>query len=322
LKFLTLLKQKLSSQIIKLIISLCLLYFAFSRVDFQSLVTTFSKTALWLVCIGYLSDQILVLAHVFRWQFILKKLHITTSFRTLLKVNYIGHFFNFFMPTTMGGDVMRYWEISSTTSKKTEIVSSIILERYMGVFSLIFISMLISYTHLTHLAPVFHKYLYFVTAIFVLMCVFMFIKPPEKAWEKLFKYKHIKGVAQKLINVWQSFSVISKSRALFIQTFLLSGIIQGGGILIIYLFSLALGMTVPFPIFILFMSLIILMSLVPVSVCGMGVRETGFLYFFSQLGVDDTLILSLSILTFSRLLILGFIGGGIYTLKNMKKTAK
>ncbi|MFH1355741.1 MAG: lysylphosphatidylglycerol synthase transmembrane domain-containing protein [bacterium] len=307
------------SQIIKLIISISLLYFAFRTVDLQSLLEVFSHTVIWIIVVGYVFDQLLVVVQTFRWRYILYALQIKPTIRSLIKVNYIGHFFNFFLPTTMGGDVMRYLEISSSTTKKTELLSSIIIERFMGIFSLIFMSLLLSLINISLVEPQFYKYLYFIGFLFLLMCVFVFIPSPA---HRDVTVKYIGRIINKLFHVWDSFSIIGNNRKLFIKTFLLSAVVQGGGIGVIYLFSLALGLSIPFSVFMLFTALIILMSLIPVSICGIGVRETGFLFFFSQLGIGSNVILSLSLLTFSRLFILGLVGGGIYTAQNLKKCQK
>jgi len=219
----------------------------------------------------------------------------------------------------MGGDVMRYLEISSSTTKKTELLSSIIIERFMGIFSLIFMSLLLSLINISLVEPQFYKYLYFIGFLFLLMCVFVFIPSPA---HRDVTVKYIGRIINKLFHVWDSFSIIGNNRKLFIKTFLLSAVVQGGGIGVVYLFSLALGLSIPFSVFMLFTALIILMSLIPVSICGIGVRETGFLFFFSQLGIGSNVILSLSLLTFSRLFILGLVGGGIYTAQNLKKCQK
>ncbi|MEW6455906.1 MAG: lysylphosphatidylglycerol synthase transmembrane domain-containing protein, partial [Acidobacteriota bacterium] len=75
-----------------------------------------------------------------RWQILLRAHNINVNLVKLLKFYFIGNFFNTFLPTGVGGDIMRMYYISKQTEKSIPSMSTVLIERFTGIFILIFIS--------------------------------------------------------------------------------------------------------------------------------------------------------------------------------------
>ncbi|HWR21521.1 MAG TPA: lysylphosphatidylglycerol synthase domain-containing protein, partial [Verrucomicrobiae bacterium] len=89
----------------------------------------------------------------------------------------------------------------------------------------------------------------------------------------------------------------------------LSLILQSLVITIFYLISLALNLSVPLRYFFLFFPLICVISMLPISIAGLGLREGSAVYFFSKVGLDSASALSLSLLFFAVTALCSGLGG-------------
>lgn len=62
------------------------------------------------------------------------------SYWAAVKLTYAGSFFNFALPGTVGGDVVKAYYITHYTRQKTEVVTTIFLDRAIGLFSVVLLA--------------------------------------------------------------------------------------------------------------------------------------------------------------------------------------
>jgi uncharacterized protein (TIRG00374 family) len=62
------------------------------------------------------------------------------SYWNAVKLTFAGNFFNFALPGTTGGDLIKAYYITHYTHQKTEVVTTIFLDRAIGLFSIIVIA--------------------------------------------------------------------------------------------------------------------------------------------------------------------------------------
>jgi hypothetical protein len=79
-----------------------------------------------------------------------------------------------------------------------------------------------------------------------------------------------------------------------------------------WLLARAAGVAVPFSYCLVFHPLIALMAALPVSVSGLGVREGGYIYFLTRVGVDRSVALTIGLLWFSIAVVAGLLGGALF----------
>jgi hypothetical protein len=72
-----------------------------------------------------------------RWHVLLKALSIFITFVRALQLNMVGAFYNTFMPGSTGGDLLKAWYIAKHTTLRTRAVMSVIVDRILGLLSLI-----------------------------------------------------------------------------------------------------------------------------------------------------------------------------------------
>ncbi len=78
-----------------------------------------------------------------------------------------------------------------------------------------------------------------------------------------------------------------------------------------YLLALATGVTLAFSYCLIFHPVISVMTALPVSIGGFGVREGGSLYFLTRIDVDDSVAVTIGLLWFGLTAVAGLLGGGL-----------
>jgi len=76
-----------------------------------------------------------------------------------------------------------------------------------------------------------------------------------------------------------------------------------------YLIFRSLGVEVPLVYCLIFIPLISALSLLPISFNGLGIREGGYIFFFSQIGLNMTQAVSASLVFFVLVVLTSLIGG-------------
>jgi uncharacterized protein (TIRG00374 family) len=76
----------------------------------------------------------------FRWWLLLRVQSIFISLWTAVKLYLLGWFYNNFMPSSVGGDLVRAWYVTRHTEKKFEAVLSVFADRAIGLLSTLVIA--------------------------------------------------------------------------------------------------------------------------------------------------------------------------------------
>lgn len=88
-------------------------------------------TALWLGAAALLTLAGMILSAV-RWQQVLTALDVRADLARLVRHNLAGHFVSNVLPTTIGGDVLRVSRLSRDTGESPRPFASVVLERLTG----------------------------------------------------------------------------------------------------------------------------------------------------------------------------------------------
>jgi hypothetical protein len=78
-----------------------------------------------------------------RWWLLVRSQDIEASYGAALRFNFIGMFFNTFMPGAVGGDAVKCWYIArgAPAGKRLEAAASVLLDRAVGLVSLVLLAL-------------------------------------------------------------------------------------------------------------------------------------------------------------------------------------
>ncbi len=71
----------------------------------------------------------------FRWWLLLRTQSIFIGLAAAVRLNFLGWFYNNFMPGSVGGDLVRAWYVTKHTEKRFEAALSVFVDRIIGLFS-------------------------------------------------------------------------------------------------------------------------------------------------------------------------------------------
>lgn len=249
-----------------------------------------------------------LLLSAMRWATLLNIQKIDFSFKATVLLYWVGCFFNAFLPTSVGGDVVRSYLASKHNGKIMDTAISVIAERVAGVAALmILFSIGVIWLHFFGAEQSFWKLAGLSSAGFIgAGCV----SSGRKAlWETALARTELREKLRRIGAVLLTYK--SHKRKLW-RILILSLLLQINVIVYYYIIAAALGIQLSFFYFCLFIPPILILTMLPVSVGGVGVREAAFLFFFVPLGITPAEIVSLSLWSYILALLFNLSGGLVY----------
>jgi hypothetical protein len=224
-----------------------------------------------------------------RWKVALTVSGIKVSFLTLIRLYFVGTFFNLFLPTIVGGDVVRGYDLAKHSGKKMDAAMSVVVERIVGFFALAFIALLallLGKSMIENTA---------VTTVILITCVGYFALTIIVFNGKILKrlvatLKLIKlwNIGERLGRMVDSLHAFTAHKVILWQCFALSIICQTLTILAGYSLALAINLELPPIYFFVVLPMIWIIAMIPVSINGLGLREGAYVFFFTRVGVSDS----------------------------------
>ncbi len=300
-----------ASTFLKVGVSVGLLAWFLMRTDRSQLVHSFSSVPLWLwplLLMLYLVSQCISTT---RWRMLAEVLGFRGRWIDYFNYYFSGMFFNLFMPTSIGGDVIKIFFISRGGDAKRKLLASysVFADRLFGLFSLLLLgagAVLISPGLLPSPFP---EMLCIAGAlvIIVLLCA-----PLVQRLASRIPWPPVAKALEVLLIFWKHPRVLA-------SCLLFSIMIQTICIIICILAGSSMGIKVPTLLYFAAFPLVALMTMIPISIGGIGVREGGFVYFLGFYGVSDARAVTLSLAFFSVQFAASLIGGIIYSTGGYKK---
>ncbi len=234
-----------------------------------------------------------------RWQMFARALRFEVPLPRMLGYYFIGMFFNQFLPTSVGGDVVRGWYLNGGSGRKLAAFASVFLDRLNGLLVLVALAcagVLLAPLDLPAWIPI---SVWSVAGCGVIgLCVL-----PVLLWTGLLPAHRQRQLRTML-------AVLKAPRTLVCAT-ILSLVVQIASVTIVWLIGKGLNAPIPATYYWILTPMVSLITLLP-SVGGTGVRETGMVLFLAPLGVEPGLALTLSFLWFFVGVAAGLLGGVIY----------
>jgi len=250
--------------------------------------------------------------NAYRWYLLINNTSLQVGLSHVMGIYFKSAFVGLVMPSSVGGEFLKGYGLMKTGSGAVDSFSSIFMERLLGLISLLgtaligVVSLKISLEEL-HI-DVLVRVLWIMLALLigVLICSYF-----AASWlgQRLRSHRKLDVLLTRLS---LSFAFYQQIKFKLFVAFVLSFIIQLFRIYGAWLIGLGLGMSVELTYYILFIPIISLISMIPISIAGLGVQEGAFVYFFSLTGTNSTTILALALVQRFLLIIAVLPGGFLY----------
>jgi hypothetical protein len=300
--------------LLRITVSLGLLAILIAGAGSQSLLDLLRRVDLGWYALAFGISTLTMILRAARWKIILDAVGARLAFRRALYLNYIGAFFNIFLPTGLGGDVVRVLEFGPGATPQ-QATGAILVDRIAG-FLVMFVLALITLPVIAPLLPPLATLLVALMALGAIgAAALLFEGRLLRRWlSRLPRALSLAG------DTWlgETYAVITAcgkkavARALG-QSVLYTLVLVGAQIAAAH----ALGLNVPAWAVAVFLPVITATLLVPLSINGIGIREATMVALYAQVGLSQPQALGLSLAWFALEVLDGLAGGLMYGLAGM-----
>jgi uncharacterized protein (TIRG00374 family) len=297
---------------IKLIITIVMFYFLFKYVDFNNLVEILSKSHGGTIFIALLLQLASTYLAAYRWRLIMNILIFKESVSYYVKSYFKGAFFNQVLPSSIGGDAIRIIDLTQSGYDKKEAFYGIFVDRVVGLVGLLVLNLLATIIFYGTFENSFSNLIILITlgGISGFLSLFYLEKLTFLANYKFLNLFH--RLARRLNSLYSDKTLLLKHIGVSVGVHFLS-------VLTLYALALSIDFHMSFQTFLIAVPPVFLLTIVPVSLAGWGIREGAMIGIFMLVGADQTKVLAMSIL-YGLLLIISSLPGAYFWVKSKKVT--
>jgi uncharacterized membrane protein YbhN (UPF0104 family) len=287
---------------LRALVSVAILAFLGWRMDWGRVAQAFVslRVDIWLAAVGlYVLTQVV---SALRWQQLAVPLGFRRPLRQYISFYLIGMFFNLLLPTSIGGDVVRAEYLRKAGGQRLAAFLSVFIDRFSGLLVLLAlacVAMLFCPIDLPRWVPI-SVYGTGVGALVGLATLPFFARWTDR-YERTRRL--VSGIRLYFTNT-----------RLMVSSTALSIFVQAANVGVVWLVGLAIGAEVPASYYWVLVPMVTLLTLLPVSLNGMGVREGGMVLFLAPLGIEKETAIMLAFLWFLVFTTTSVAGGVIYLL--------
>jgi uncharacterized protein (TIRG00374 family) len=286
-----------------------------SLVDPSEIISFFRNISPLSLSALFLVSVVLIAVSSLKWKILLNSLNHKFSFFRLFNFYLIGKFFNNFLPSNIGGDAIRLFLTAKGKRRLTDPFSAIFMERLTGLIALLLyacnsIILLCFYFNFQD------KLIYLVPAVFGLIMISFLILFMKSKWIMSFStnVRLISKVQDFIFHLFENLQSLKKNKKILIYCLIISLTYHSFTILNGYVAAWALNITVSIYSLFVFIPIILLISLVPISINGIGVMEGAFVICLTQTGISESAAISIALMIRAKNLLITSLFGGLLLL--------
>ena len=297
--------------LIKLVLSVFIIGFILYKFDIVAVWDTMLNASLGLLAAALLVQILSQTIAAYRWSLIMGALKFNHPFGFYFRSYFKGSLFNQILPTSIGGDAYRIAEVSAHGGLVKEAFYGVFIDRIVGLVGLLLLN-LFANSFEFNLMP----YEVFMT-INIILITALFGLFVLMAIHKFHYFKRYK-LTRLFYELSERFRFIYKTPKRISQQLGLSILIHLLSMVAIFGIGHSLGINEPLITYLVVIPPAILLTILPISFAGWGIREGALIALFMMIGVDEHLVLAMSLL-YGIILILSALPGLFFYLTSQHK---
>ncbi len=308
--------------LLKLIFTIVLLLVLGYQLNLGELFSVIGSASPRLLLVAILLQLIGTFISVLRWKIILAYFTVKISYIETLRIVFMGNFFNLFLPSAIGGDVFRaYYVYRSSRSGLSQMLTTTFLDRSAGLFALLLIGLCGAlYSNISVAGVVLSRVFILLTVSYLLLNVALFHDSSQRTASRLLKRLGFHPLEEKLQLIYVGLRSLIRAPGSVFAILVLSLVIQSLAVCIMWFAALSLDFGSSLGVFLIFIPLINLSIMVPITINGLGLRENLYRLLFTEVGIQDETAVALGLLQFIVLMIVALPGGVFYSLYKIERS--
>ena len=310
--------------LLKISLSIVLILWITQGVALDSVFAVITESSASLLILAFSLFFVGYMIAAFRWRTLIRVQDGDAPIFFLVRSFMVALFFNNFLPSTVGGDVVRMYDSWRLGNTKSDAVTVVLVDRFLGVIVLFCFALLALVFDETVASEV-----PFITAWVAAglagmgIATWLVLKIPVSITQRLSSAKsgvmaRIGGILEK---VHRSFQAYRQARSAVLRALGLSVLLQVNVVVHFILVARAVGIDVPAESMFLIIPVAVFIMMVPISINAIGVREAVFVFLLSLYGVQSVEALAFAWIAYSFTLLQGVLGGLVFALRREKRIA-
>jgi glycosyltransferase 2 family protein len=310
-------KQKKSALgfLLKLLASAALLVFFFltKKISFAAIGRELAGVAWsWLV-VAFALNAVGLFASAYRWHILARALGDDIPVGFLIRSYLVGMFFNNFLPTRFGGDVVRIWDGSKYSRSLVRSSAVVLVDRATGIIVLFLFALAASLFRLDMAREVPVVWAALLIGAAGLLAVALFFLPVTgRLIEGLPARGILHTVRGKVLDLRATILAYRKAPGDFARATVWAVVLQLNVVIYYFLIGKALHLAIPLLDYFIVIPIVLLVQVIPISVNGWGLREASYIEIFAFYGIGAAAAVSFSLIEVAFGLAVGLVGGAIY----------
>jgi len=307
--------KKRGMNVLRVLVSAGALAFLFWKIGLGETLAVLGQADLCYLLAAFLLFVISLVIRTCRWFVLLRGLALGIPFGRLVHLYFVGAFFNAFLPTGFGGDVVRALELSGDTNTSAA-VGTVLLDRMSGLLVLFAMGLIALPFTFTRLEPWLAGLLVgiagggLLAGALVLEGRFL-----RRVTGRLPSVLSLRGKGF-LAQVYAA--VTGCGRRAVLEALGVSLVFNVVNVLINWMCGLAVGIPQGPGFYFIVTPLISVTLLVPVSISGLGVRDWVAVALFGSVGVDANTAAAMSLSIYLVSAAAGLVGGALYGIEGLR----
>ncbi len=282
-------KQRLFA-LLKLAVSIVLLYLLLRSMDTAVVAGILGRLPIMAIAAAcaLLVLQTLVLA--LRWWLVMAAIGVPLKYGKIVPLTYMGVFFNQVLPTSFGGDAVRMWQAYRAGVPTEAAVGSVLLERISGVIGLVVLTTL----GVWYMGASIDNEVIRLGLLAVLPLTFLgayVLASLDRMPDRLRRLPVLRDLARLAVNSRRVLFKPATAIPLLLLSILSHALAAGA----IYAFAAGLQLDLSFWVCLALFPAVVLVTLIPISFAGWGIREGAMVALFAFAGVTADTALALSL---------------------------
>jgi len=270
--------------LLKIIFSIVLISYLFLKIGTQDIIQRFISANIWWILLGMITFTLSNLLGAIQWYFLLKARGIHLPLVRVIASYYVGLFFNNFLIGYIGGDAIRIYDIKKASGDSANAISTVFFDRLIGFAMLTSLAML----SLLVWRNIFHSSTLILVIVSIFLCwvlsfVLIFNAKVARKIGWIFRFIFPARINDKIRNIYTSINSFKDAKKTLMSVILISLFVQSLRIVVHYFSALSVSLNPHIKYFIIFVPIVALMSSLPISIGGIGIRESSAVVLFSQI---------------------------------------
>jgi len=299
---------------LKLVLTIGILYYIFTIISVGEVIRSISVARPWYIIVALVIAVPMVYISAWRLKILTDTQGMSISVPHIAEINFVTNFYGLLLPGYLTSGAIRWYRLSRVDGKRFESFAAIAFSRINYTIMLTILGIVFLALDMPH-APYKNMSLGLLVLLCILFVIYLLGFTPKVFllldWLNQGKVSFIpvslrNRISKLLVATSQYHSLSRRSLSFIVGLSLLENLL---GILSAYLLVVSLNINITFINIAWVRSVIQIITMLPISFSGIGIREGGLIVLLGPYGVPGSEAVALSFLLLARAVFLGGIGG-------------